>query len=203
MSTSPAARTPNCLSPRIDSGIHSAFDFNSTYIDISQSDLLHEQVGSDHHMHHHHHHHPNGDLKHDEEEGHEMKVFNIGGAPGESHDDVTPPHSGARLPPLDHAEQLPPIRGTGPMENGWTNSAYSTENNNKGRHGDNQSTTLSQSATHPSNFPSNQNSDPQNVMQKKPITPSDVDSPIKEEETPSTASEENKEQDEEVGTLNT
>ena len=198
----PSPRPTSCVSPRLDSGIHSVFDFNNiTDSDLSQYDLLHEQVGSDHHVHHHHHD-LNGDLKHveDVEEGHEMKVFNIGGAPGgESHDDVTPPHSGSRLPPLDHprtVEQLPPIR-TGNLENGWTNSAYATENNNKGRHGDSQSTALSQSAAHPSNYHSNQNSDPQNVLQKKPMTPSDVDSPIKEE-TPSTASEENKEQ-EEVG----
>ena len=83
---------------------------------------------------------------------------------------------------------------------GWTNSTYASENNNKGRPGDNLSNTAhSQSATHPSNHPSNQVSDSQNVLQKKPMTPTDVDSPIKEEETPSTASEENKEPEEEVG----
>ena len=195
------------MSPRPDSGIHSVFDFNATYIaesDLCHSDdILNEQVGSEHSMQlqHFKHNHLNGDLKHDLDEGHEMRVFNIGEAPGESQDDGTTVPG--RLPPMDHPkvpEQLPPIRG-GNLENGWTNSAYASENNNKGgRPGDNQSTTThSQSATHPNNHPSNQVSDPQNVLQKKPMTPTDVDSPIKEEETPSTASEENKEPEEEVG----
>ncbi len=45
---------------------------------------------------------------------------------------------------------------------------------------------------------SNAPSDPQNSLQKRPLTPPDVDSPIQEEETPSTVSEENKDAEEEV-----